>query len=1086
VLTAFGTLVLSPAKTGKNQIRGRESLGFADVSTPLDDHGDVELRFYSAPLSFTTVRVRPEQLRRDQTLPQQTRCYHVVDGVSLSGRVIGVEDEKTSVRRYYVQFPKQECRWLEETAFHARSNRGDGDPVETLAGLAHESPFLFEARQRWVSAHVGQVRGCRGLTGLLSARIDLLPHQAEVVRRVLQDPVVRYLLADEVGLGKTIEAGVILRQLRLDWPQARFGVFVPAVLRQQWKAELSERFDLGDVPVWAHEELASRALPALDVAVIDEAHRVVLTAQSGPEQRRLAAGAQCLARATRHLLLLSATPVRRHEEELLALLHLLAPDDYDPADLAGFRKRLSLRGEVGRVLLALPTLTRARYILQQIDTLCSLLPADGVVKAAAERAHRHAQAGEEEALRAVAQELRVHLTEAYRLHRRMLRTRRRFLRELADRAGQPLPERKAAVPAYEKDPRLSQLWAALDDWRTQAVAESAGRPVGERLAAREAYFHLARILVSDRTRLAAEAEARLFDAKTPAGERQSLRRMATLAKSPNPSGERAADLARLLADLERESLRGKYVVFCGDTRACEQTAAALKRHAPQLTLAAAHSGLGVQGIETAVSRFRTDPQCRLLLADACLEEGRNLQTARGLVCLDLPWDPMRLEQRLGRLDRLDRTDGDVPCAVLLTHHDADLALDTAWYTVLRDGFGLFSESLADLQLLVQGELEGLREAAFQGGPAALARCAPGVKERVAAEREALDEQDVIDGLYLGDLTTTPLWQSLEQSESRDAVRNFGEHLGGYWNDILGLRVARDRKNTWIASYSARFHQFPLLPVERLLPFRGLVDKPATVNRGTAVGHPELFFLRPGHPFVDHVRALSDWEDRGRAFAMWRRAPGIAIPRFIFRACVITGLELPRLVEHLGQTDLDQPGQAALLRLVSGWFPPRIDEVFLDESGQEADTELVRLCRGRYGDAEDENLSGRDAGVLSSLVGAPVWPRLCRESAGESLNAVRRSQAFTEDLRRAAHAAAEHFRTTLARLQVRSERAAETQAAVKRAICQEEALRELVLELVANPLSRIDALGVYVLSDACPALPGEAEPFAAEDQPGEER
>src|SRR5207244_1841367 len=100
-------------------------------------------------------------------------------------------------------------------------------------------------------------------------------------------------------------------------------------------------------------------------------------------------------------------------------------------------------------------------------------------------------------------------------------------------------------------------------------------------------------------------------------------------------------------------------------------------------------------------------------------------------------------------------------------------------------------------------------------------------------------------------------------------------------------------------------------------------------------------------------------------------------------------------------------------------------------------------------------SGREAGVLPALVGPPVWPRLCRESAAESLNAVRRSRAFTEDLRRAVDAAVEHFRTTLARLQVRSERTTETPAALNRALRQEEALRELLLELVANPLLRID-------------------------------
>ena len=159
---------------------------------------------------------------------------------------------------------------------------------------------------------------------------------------------------------------------------------------------------------------------------------------------------------------------------------------------------------------------------------------------------------------------------------------------------------------------------------------------------------------------------------------------------------------------------------------------------------------------------------------------------------------------------------------------------------------------------------GCASTAFQGGPAALAAAAAGVKERVAAERVTLDEQDVIDGLYLGDLTATPLWKSLQEADSREVVRNFGEQLGGYWNDILGLRVSRDRQNAWVSTYSAHFRQLPLLPVERLLPFQGLVDQRSTVYRGTAVGHADLLFLRPGHPFVDHVRALSDWEDRGAA------------------------------------------------------------------------------------------------------------------------------------------------------------------------------------------------------------------------------
>ena len=94
-----------------------------------------------------------------------------------------------------------------------------------------------------------------GLTGLISARIKLLPHQVHVVRRVLEDPVCRYLLADEVGLGKTIEAGIIARQLRLDKPNARILVVVPSALKKP-------SFKFHGQPRYFSSKLVHRKLPA--------------------------------------------------------------------------------------------------------------------------------------------------------------------------------------------------------------------------------------------------------------------------------------------------------------------------------------------------------------------------------------------------------------------------------------------------------------------------------------------------------------------------------------------------------------------------------------------------------------------------------------------------------------------------------------------------------------------------------------------------------------------------------------------------------------------------------------------------------
>src|SRR5690606_10944193 len=90
-----------------------------------------------------------------------------------------------------------------------------------------------------------RLRGLRstaqGLTSVLAGSIELVPHQVATVRRVTTDRIQRYLLADEVGLGKTIEAGLIIRQLLIDNPRLRVVVSVPDALVNQWKSELASK-----------------------------------------------------------------------------------------------------------------------------------------------------------------------------------------------------------------------------------------------------------------------------------------------------------------------------------------------------------------------------------------------------------------------------------------------------------------------------------------------------------------------------------------------------------------------------------------------------------------------------------------------------------------------------------------------------------------------------------------------------------------------------------------------------------------------------------------------------------------------------
>lgn len=122
------------------------------------------------------------------------------------------------------------------------------DPTPFLAAKITETPRFVDARSAFVYSVVAQRSASMGMSALLSSAIELEAHQVEVVRRVLQDPIQRYLLADEVGLGKTIEAGILIRQCFLDGgAETHVVVLAPAALVPQWSAELATKFFLGDL-----------------------------------------------------------------------------------------------------------------------------------------------------------------------------------------------------------------------------------------------------------------------------------------------------------------------------------------------------------------------------------------------------------------------------------------------------------------------------------------------------------------------------------------------------------------------------------------------------------------------------------------------------------------------------------------------------------------------------------------------------------------------------------------------------------------------------------------------------------------------
>lgn len=423
-----------------------------------------------------------------------------------------------------------------------------------------------------------------------------LDYQVETVHRVLRAFRGRALLADEVGLGKTIEAGMLISEYLLRGMARTVLVVCPAALVGQWRQELAEKFSVeaqstdesrfrsnpeaawttGSEPrvVVASLQMIRAARHAelvraqkWDLVVIDEAHHV---------KNRATAGYKLLdSLKSRFLLLLTATPVENDLEELYNLVTLLKPGQL--ATPAAFKKQFVEKGD--------PFSPRNR-----------------------------------ERLRDLLGEVMVRNTRA-----------------LAGR-GIELPPRFAQTVVVDPSPEEQSLYKAVVD-RVRSAKESAGSRLSLRTLLEEAGSSAEAVL---------DTVGRLDSGLGAA----TMAPVAEAAKAASRSQARKlAKLLEIIRALGSFSPGSKAVVFTRFRATLEALSAALD--ASGIPHSAFRGGMSGPEKDHAVELLRDEVP--VMLATDVGGEGRNLQFANVLVNYDLPWNPMKIEQRIGRLHRIGQT-----------------------------------------------------------------------------------------------------------------------------------------------------------------------------------------------------------------------------------------------------------------------------------------------------------------------------------------------------------------------------------------------------------------------------------------------
>jgi superfamily II DNA or RNA helicase len=755
------------------------------------------------------------------------------------------------------------------------------EPGLTLAGAGRAFSFDGDGETLRLASEALRIRLAYLFDPYLAVHastIEALPHQITAVYgEMLPRQPLRFLLADDPGAGKTIMAGLLIKELIIRGDLERCLIVAPGSLVEQWQDELKEKFaldfrivtrdqieaSLTGNPFVDHgrlilrldmaarsDELKARleAAPEWDLVICDEAHRMSASyfGNEVKETRRHRLG-KLLGARTRNLLLMTATPHNGKEADFQLFMGLLDGDRFEgrpregvhKADVSDMMRRL-IKEELyrfdGTRLFPERRAYTASFEMSPAETALYLAVTD-YVRNEMNRADR---VGDDKrrnnvgfALQILQRRLASSPAAIHRsLQRRLERLESRLAEErLGRRAGETA---LAGAPAPDIDP---------DDLDPDDLDDATGAEVE---AAEDA--------VVDRATAAAtldELEAEILILRDLAAMALALRRSGTDAKWR----ELDAVLDHPLMFDPATGARRKIIIFTEPKDTLDYLADRIRaRLGAPAAVAVIHGGVAREARRAAIAAFNDDPAVRVLIANDAAGEGVNLQRgAHLMVNYDLPWNPNRLEQRFGRIHRIGQTEvchlwnlvaadtreGDVYRRLLDKIEEARLALGGRVYDVLGQLFE--GRSLKDLLV------EAIRYAERGDVKARLFEAVDSAVDREAIDRLVAERKLASEGMTRSSVAA--IRDEMDRAEARRLQPRYVRAFFETAFERLGGRMAPRE--------TGRFE------ITRTPP--ALRDRDRQVGRGDPVleryarvafdkaflkGSPQAALLAPGHPLLD--------------------------------------------------------------------------------------------------------------------------------------------------------------------------------------------------------------------------------------------
>lgn len=884
--------------------------------TKIDDFADTIEVVFNDPFGYRNYYGNfPKTAPLPSSLVQ--RCQFFNGAIVLYGRckykVLACIKQEEGFYDYYIEsiYDKVLIK-VPEDKIIAPFTIGKVDPASQLQKYEFQNPCWLFGRNIVTKTMNVLDNSIYGFKELAGCKIFLMPHQLKAIMRCLEGDRCRYMLADEVGMGKTIEAASILKIYFSRHSDVDALIVAPASLLEQWKTELFLKFNLyegknknGNYITFAEMERAAEheCRKTWDFTIVDEAHRLLI-------YRSYYNAFHQLSKNTDNLLLLSATPVQQKRADYLNLLRLILPDKYDSCSKETFDTLVEKQGNITKA---------AAMVLSSIEDLDEVIqntieaetdPHDNEdsedffddIKSGFRKLYKIV---EDDLLQEMyekadfdADDLGIHhfkvaisyLCETYQIEKNIIRNRRESLDDLPERRLEPLPY----VLDQDKNYYEYRTYQDLVNWVTDSqIAEEEFVSI---------YMSLFGAFFSSPWAFETAVEkAERAGANVPNNMHENLRRWKMYEKDiaddivnalDNPD-DFSSRIIQTMYYLDEYADNAKIVIFTNYRETYEAYEVMLTDFYTEDGFSCFRKGMSSDELELNVCRFQNDKTCTIMLCDESGGEGRNFQCADYIVHIDLPWDASVIEQRIGRLDRMGRdSEKDIVSVVPYAEETLEEELFKFW----AQGLNIFKHSLSGLEIIMNDINNSIISAIIKDFRFGLINEIQNVIDRsVKLKEEVREEQHFDTAAYL----YRPMNQeliSLVKYYNRNENKIFADAML-QWAQLSGFRdvevkdeVVRFNDNSFSArsaensllippEWDSYFAQRQNLFIQKIREMRqDVAEKNATrytrfidgtFSRKKAISNDYIHFFAPGDDIFDCIvdNAVRSCRGQAAAFAM---------------------------------------------------------------------------------------------------------------------------------------------------------------------------------------------------------------------------